>query len=111
MTRYKRLESIFFTDTFFVSKSAKSLRGNTCAQLFVSDKGYIALYPVTLKSDFYDALHLFCKKVGTPDKLICDPSGEQTSKRVKNFCQQIGNKLRILEESTQWASCAERHIG
>jgi hypothetical protein len=42
--RYGRISSKFFTDTFFATKLAKSLRGNTCAQIFVSDKDFIALY-------------------------------------------------------------------
>ena len=38
--RYRRISSKFFTDTLFATKMAKSLRGNTCAQIFVSDKNY-----------------------------------------------------------------------
>jgi hypothetical protein len=41
MLRYKRINSHFFTDTFFVTKKAKSQWGNNCMQLFVSDKGYV----------------------------------------------------------------------
>ena len=109
MLRYRRLNSHFFTDTFF-SKS-KSLRGFTCAQLFVSDKGFIAIYFMTRKGQFKDALHMFCKEVGVPLDMICDPSGEQTSNDVKTFCHQIGMTLKVLEESTQWANRAERYIG
>lgn len=44
MLRYKRLKSLFFTDTL-VSLSTKSTSsGNSYAQVFVSDKGYIAVY-------------------------------------------------------------------
>ena len=46
MLRYKRIESQFYTDTFFVTGKGKSTRGNTCAQLFVSDKGFVAIYPM-----------------------------------------------------------------
>ena len=112
MLRYKRINSLFYTDTFFVTASGKSRpRGNTCMQLFVSDKGFIAVYPMQRKSQFQDVLHLFCKEIGVPDKLVVDPSGEQTSKPVKLFCQQVGLTLRILEESTQWANRAELYIG
>ena len=111
MLRYKRLNSMFFTDTFFVHKDGKSTRGNVCAQLFVSDKGYVAIYPLKRKGDFHKALKLFCKDVGVPQKLVCDPSGEQTSNKVRDFCHQVGTTLRILEESTQWANRAELYIG
>ena len=80
------------------------MRGNTCTQLFVSDKGFIAIYPMKSKSQFKDALHQFCKEVGVPSTLVVDPSGEQTSKEVKHFCHQVGTTLRILKESTQWAN-------
>ena len=111
MLRYRRIQSYFFTDTMFVTKPAKSTRGNICMQLFVSDKGYIAVYPMESKSDFLDCLHLFCKEVGVPVSLVVDPSGEQTSRLVRRFCNQIGTTLRILEESTQWANRAELYIG
>ena len=60
------------------------------------------------KGEFKDALKMFCKEVGVPMTLVCDPSGEQTSKEVKHFCHQVGMTLRVLEESTQWANRAER---
>ena len=59
-----------------VHKSAKSTRGNLYPQVFVSDKGFVAVYPMEIKSDFKDALHLFCKEIGVPIDLIVDPSGE-----------------------------------
>ena len=111
MLRYRRIRSSFFTDTMFVTGKAKSTRGNKCMQLFVSDKGYVAIYPMRSKADFKDALHLFCKEVGVPVTLVVDPSGEQTSKAVRCFCTQVGTTLRILEESTQWANRAELYIG
>ena len=66
MLRYKRINSIFFTDTFFVTAAGKSTRRNTCAQLFVSDKGYIELYSMSTKSEFPSSLKQFCKEIGVP---------------------------------------------
>ena len=63
------------------------------------------------KGNFPDALKLFCKEVGVPEKLMVDPSGEQTSRKVKKFCNQVGTTLRILEESTQWANRVELYVG
>ena len=111
MLRYKRIKSYFFTDTMFVTDKAKSRPGNKMLQVFVSDKGFIAVYPMKRKSQFKDALHLFCKEIGVPVSLVVDPSGEQTSKEVRKFCNQVGTTLRILQESTQWANHAELYIG
>lgn len=111
MLRYRRINCYFFTDTFFVTKSAKSNRGHTCMQLFVSDKGFVYVVPMKSKADFLDALKMFAKELGVPESLIVDPSGEQTSSKVKLFCHQIGSTLRMLEEGTQWANRAELYIG
>ena len=111
MLRYKRINSQFFTDTFFVGGDATSTRGNKCAQIFVSDKGYVKVYPMKSKGDFINALRMFCKEIGVPLSLVVDPSGEQTSKEVKHFCNQVGTTLRILEDATQWADQAELYVG
>ena len=100
MLRYRRINSYFFTDTMFVTSSAKSTRGYTMLQVFVSDKGFIAVYPMERKSEFHDCLQVFCKEVGVPISLVVDPSREQTSRAVKRFCNQVGTTLRILEEHT-----------
>ena len=104
MLRYKRIRSNFFTDTFFVTSKGISSRGNKSAQLFISYMGFVAIYPMKSKREFSLALKQFCKDVGVPMNLVVDPSGEQTNKNVKYFCHQIGAKLRILEESTQWTN-------
>ena len=94
-----------------VTKSTKFTRGNLYLQVFVSDKGFVAVYPMELKSDFKDTLHLFCKEVGVLIDLVVGPPGEQTSKHVRKFCNQVDTTLRILEESTQGANRAELYIG
>ena len=63
------------------------------------------------KGSFIDSLKLFCKEVGVPLSLVCDPSGEQTSQQVRGFCHQVGTTLRVLQEATQWANRAELYIG
>jgi hypothetical protein len=111
MIRYRRLNSHFFTDTMFVTKKATSTRGNTCMQLFISDKSYLSIFPMKSKSEFVDSLKLFVKEVGAPEALIVDPSGEQTSAKTKQYCHLVGTTLRVLEEGTQWANRAELYIG
>jgi hypothetical protein len=112
MLRYNRIDDYFFMDTFFATKKAnKSSRGNSCMQLFVSDKSFVFVVPMKSKADVPAALKLFAKEVGAPDAIICDASGEQTSQQVKTFLQQIGTSLRVLEKGTQWANRAELYIG
>jgi len=80
-------------------------------QVFVSDKGFVFVVPMKSKSEFPDALKLFCKEVGVPSAVVVDPIGEQTSNKVKQLCYNAGTTLRVLEEHTQWASRAELYIG
>ena len=94
MLRYRRLNSHFFTDTFF--SKTKSLQGFNCAQLFVSDKGFINIYFKTRKGQFRDALHMICKEVGVPLDMACDPSGEQTSNDVKTFVIKLERCSKFL---------------
>ena len=101
----------FFTDTFFAGKKLRSTRGNTCAQLFVTDKGFLFVVPMRTRGDVLHALKAFVRAVGAPEAFVLDPSGEQTSQKVKGFVSEIGTALRVLETNTQWANRAELYIG
>ena len=70
--RYRWIQSVFFTDTMFTTPKAKSTHGNTCCQVFVSDKGFVAVYPMKSQSEFETALHWFCKQVGVHASLVLD---------------------------------------
>ena len=72
MLRYKRIDSLFFTDTFF-SKKVVSKRGFSMMQLFVSDKGFVKVYGMKSQTEFPNALRMFCKEVGAPNAIIDDP--------------------------------------
>ncbi len=61
---YQRINGKFFTDTMFATVKAKSLRGNTCVQIFVLDKNYPAIYPMKKEADYILALKEFAKDVG-----------------------------------------------
>ena len=100
MLRYRRIKSHFFTDTFFVTKEEKSTWGHTSMQIFVSDKGFVKVYPMKLQSDYPEALGQFAKDVGAPEILVCDPHPSQKSFEVKDFCNKLGTTLELLEQGT-----------
>ena len=95
MLRYRRIQSTFFSDTMFALKH-KSTRGNVCCQIFVSDRGYVAVYPMKSQSEFPTTLHWFCKQVGVPDALVTDGHKSLKSNEVRRFCDQVGTTLRTL---------------
>jgi hypothetical protein len=75
--RYRKIKSFFFMDTIFVTSAAKSSQGNMCAQLFVSDRGFVAFYPMKKQQEVHLAVKQFAKEVGAPEVLVCDPHPAQ----------------------------------
>ena len=49
MLRYRRINSVFFTDTL-LSQTTPLTRENKYAQLYVSDKGFVMIHPMKLQS-------------------------------------------------------------
>ena len=108
MLRYQRIKLLFYIDTFYVTGKVKSTRWNICVQLFVSDKGFVAVYPMKATCHFSSALRMLAKDVGAPEVLVADSHLTQKKQEVKDFCNKIGTKLRLFEGSTQsWATRAE----
>ena len=80
MLRYKQIDQYLFMDTFFAhKKKRKSNRGYTCMQLFVTNKGFVHVIPMTSKSGVPKALKMFAKDIGAPNSIIFYASREQIS--------------------------------
>ena len=109
--RYRHLNSTFFTDTMFATKKATSTRGNTCAQIYVSDKMFVAIHPMRTQSEYLSSLKRFAKEVGVPKALVCDSHPSQKARDVKGFLTGIGTTLKVLEAETQHANRAELLVG
>ena len=111
MLQYRTINQYFFMDTFFATKKGgTSSRGNTCCQLFITDKGFIYVVPMKRKSEVLLAIKQFAKEVGAPDAIVSDMAREQVSQDVQNFCNTIGTTLRALQEGTSWSYKAELYI-
>jgi hypothetical protein len=82
-----------------------------CAQIYVSDKAFVDVHPMRDVKSFPLSLKRFAKEVGAPNVLVCDPHLSQKSREVKEYCNQIGTTLRVLEANTQWANRAELYVG
>jgi hypothetical protein len=81
-SKRQRLNNTFYTDTMF--SGIRSLRGNTCAQVFTNGK-YVHMEPGERKSQAGEALGSMIDEVGIPEKLY---STEQRSKLAgsQNLC-------------------------
>ena len=87
-------------DTLFAtSKAGKSSRKNTCAQLFLTDKGFVYVVPMQSESQVLHAVKQFAKAIGAPNAIIHDASRAQKSQAVRKYCSDIGTTLRVLEEN------------
>ena len=111
MLRYKRIRTHFFMDTFQVTAKAVSQQKNRQIQLFVSDTGFMFVYPMEMKTEIVNAVKAFAKKIGVPTVLILDPEGTQTSKEVEKVTKDMCCPLNFLERRTQWANLAGLYIG
>ena len=109
--RYKHLKSTFFIGMMFATKKATSTRGNTCAQIYVSDKMFVVVHPMETQSDYLSSLKRFAKEVGVPKALVCDSHPSQKACDVKLFLTSLGTQLRVLEAETQHANRAEQLVG
>ena len=79
-------------DTVFVTSDVKSLQGNICAQLFVSDRGFVAFYPMKKQQEVHLAVKQFAKEVGAPEVLVCDPHPAQIKQRCESFAPKLGQR-------------------
>ena len=111
MLQYRQINQYLFMDTFFpIKKGGTSSRGNTCCQLFVTDKRFIYVEPMKHKSEVLLAIKQFAKEVGAPDAIVSYMDREQVSQEVRNFCNTIGTTLRALEEGMSWSNKAKLYI-
>ena len=78
------------------------MRGYTHMQIFVSDKGYVKVYPMKSLTEYPSALRQFAKEVGATEILVSDPHKSHASKEVMDFCY-----LTILEIGR--ASCIVKY--
>jgi hypothetical protein len=108
-SRRQRLNATFYTDTMF--SGIKSLRGNTCAQMFTNGK-YVHLEPQERKSQAREALGSMIDEVGIPDKIVFDGAKEQTGR--KSEFMRLVRKNRIsywqTEPYSPWQNRAEDQI-
>ena len=110
--RYFRIQTDMFMDTYFVSrKLGPSMRGYTCAQLFVTEFGWCKVKPMQLRLELSLVLKSVFKEDGVPEKMICDGAPEQVSGEAAHLCQLADFTVQQLERGTPWSNRAEGHVG
>ena len=105
------MSSFIWTHYLQLRKGGKSSREHTCCQLFVTDKGFLYVVPMSHKSDTLSAIKDLQCKLGHP-KLCCRHGwGTDVPRSEDVFCNEIVTSLCALEEGTLWSNCGELYIG
>ena len=107
--RRNLLRTAVYSDTLF--SDTKSVRGFTCAQLFVTSEGFEDGNVMTTKSDAYIQLNDFCREHGIPDPLVKDMAGEETEGDWKKVMKENLIKQRTTEAHSPWQNKCEMEIG
>ena len=98
-------------DTFEVTAKAISQRRNRHTQLFVSDTGFMYVYPMESKTETINAVKAFAKATGVPTALILNPEGTHWSDALQKAANDMNLPLKFLERRTRWANLVELYIG
>ena len=69
------------------------------------------MYPMQATRFFPADLKQFSRDVVAPEVLVADSHRAQKLREVRDSCNNIGTKLRLLEGSTQWGNRAELYVG
>ncbi len=105
---YPHLHNVVYTNTLLSDE--KSVRGNVCAQIFVTDKSHAQIYPLTTKSDAYNALDLYCSTVGIPKFIVTDNAGDETGNQWNRVWKKYLFQQQLTEPHSPWQNKAEREI-
>ena len=110
MLHYRRLDTTFYSDTMF--SKVKSLKGNTCAQVFVAEY-FVRVHPMPSKANAGRALQVLAEDIGVPNQLVIDGAKEQTGANTDfmKSVQWLKMRIRNLEPYSPWQNRCETTIG
>jgi hypothetical protein len=106
--RYPRLGGRFgrfSSDTMFAK--TPSIRGNTCAQIFVNNIDFVRLVPMRRKAEAADALLEFIQDIGIPSEMHNDDAKELTLGKWKQVMQKYHIKQTLSQPYSPWQVQAE----
>jgi hypothetical protein len=104
--RYNRLNARFYLDSMFAKR--KSLRGSTCAQVFVNGVGFGEFIRMNQKQECGDALEDLFSDVGVPTALHNEGAKEMTLSHWKYIRDKHGGiKQALVEPYSPWQNRLE----
>ena len=108
--RRRRFRGTAYTDTMM--SSVKSMRGNVCAQVIVTDFHDITVYPLKSKMKAYVGISRYFVERGVPGQLHSDNAREMKMKAEwkKTLRDEGGIKATTTEPYSPFQNNAEREI-
>ena len=81
----------------------KSLKGNACAQVFVTEN-FVRVHPMATKADAGRALQVLAKDVGVPNHIVVDGAKEQTGANTDfmKTVRWLKMRIRNTEPYSPW---------
>ena len=108
MLRHKRIDTEVYTDTLF--GKVKSLRGNTCCQVYATPFQFIRAYPMVSKKEAHTTVDEFFRKIGVPQAIIPDNAKELTLGEFQRKCRRAQCPILPIEAYTPNANMSEMTI-
>ena len=106
--RYRRLDHPVYHDTMY--SKVKSLRGNTCCEIYVTSFGWSRVFPMKTESEVHETLDLFLGRYGVPETLISDGAKAYIGGEFKKKAKQAGIFCKLTDPYSPWQNCAESEI-
>jgi hypothetical protein len=107
--RRNQLSCTVYSDTFFAT--TPSVRGNTCAQIFVTDSEFPVVFPMRKKGEAYLGLDHFIADVGIPSVLHTDGAKELTQGKWRETVKDCHIVQTEAEAYSPFMNRAEKTIG
>ncbi len=106
--KQKRLTDDVYTDTMFAK--CKSLRGNTCSQMYATPFHWVLARPMKSKGEAHYTLDDLFSKHGIPRAMIPDNAKELTEGKFLKKCRKAQCRVLPIEAFTSNANLVEGDI-
>jgi hypothetical protein len=105
---FRHIRATIYTDTMFAKQ--KSLRQNTCAQVYVTTFHWTKIFPMKLKSDAHQTLDKLHKEVGVFETIVPDNAPELVAGDFRRKAIHAGSRIKPVEAYTHNQNLAESAI-
>jgi hypothetical protein len=105
---FRHIRTTIYTDTMFAKQ--KSLRQNTCAQVYVTTFHWTKIFPMKQKSDAHQTLDRLHKEVGVFSTIVPDNAPELVSGDFRWKVVHPGSRIKLVEAYTHNQNLAESAI-